>query len=103
MILVLSVISGPEHLHPRLGDLIQAVTVDVIGLLPAVAVRHPHVAVVVTTPLVGMTGTSETMTVTTETTTAVIAIMIVATVIMTVATVNALMTAPGALMRGTVT
>ena len=73
------------------------------AVLPVADAPHLHVVVVVTTPLVGMTGMNGIMTVMTETMTAVTATMTVATEIMTAVTVNVPVIAPAALMRGIVT
>ena len=73
------------------------------AVLPVADAPHLHAAVVVTTPLVGMTGMNGTMTVMTEIMTAVTATMNAATEIMTAATVNVPVIAPAVLMRGIVT
>lgn len=78
-------------------------TADVTAPLPAVAARHLRVAVVATTPPVGMTDMSGTTTVMTAIMSVVIVTTTVAIVIMTVVTVNAPVTALVALMRGSVT
>ena len=73
------------------------------AVLPVGDAPHLHVVVVVTTPLVGMTGMNGTMTVMTEIMNAVTATMNAATEIMIAVTVNVLVIAPAVLMKGIVT
>lgn len=96
-------ISGLERPHLRLGDSTRAAIVDVTAVLPVADAPHLHVVVVVTTPLVGMTGMNGTMTVMTEIMNAVTATMNAATEIMIAVTVNVLVIVPAALMKGIVT